>query len=196
MPEKKDEINSAVLKGCLKGELKSQELLYKQYYAYGMSICLRYSHNRDEAAEILNDSFLKVFTNIQKYIEGQPFKAWFRRIIINTAIDHYRKNNRHYNHLDQDVIDQERLNTDLIDHLDIDDLMKLLNHLPENYRLTFNLYEIEGYSHQEIAQMLGIAEGTSRSNLTRARYILRRAFLNYNSENICRTSLTIGCLQG
>jgi RNA polymerase sigma factor (sigma-70 family) len=179
VPAKNGEISSKLINGCIKGKSKYQELLYKHYYAYGMSISLRYAHNRDEAAEILNDGFLKVFTNISKLDTQQQFKPWFRRIIINTAIDNYRKNFKHYNHLDEEMVDDEVLDASLINDLEINDLMKLLNELPENYRLTFNLYEIEGYSHQEIAQMLGIAEGTSRSNLTRARNILRKSFSIY-----------------
>jgi RNA polymerase sigma factor (sigma-70 family) len=183
VPENSGEISSKVLKGCIKGKSKDQELLYKQFYAYGMSISLRYAHNRDEAAEILNDSFLKVFNNLSKFDINQQFKPWFRRLIINTAIDNYRKNSKHYNHLDEEMVDEELLDATIIDELDFNDFMKLLNQLPENYRLTFNLYEIEGYSHQEIAQMLGIAEGTSRSNLTRARNILQKVFSIYYKKS-------------
>jgi RNA polymerase sigma-70 factor (ECF subfamily) len=179
VPDKVFEIDDKTVNGCIKGKMQYQELLYKQFYSYGMSICLRYGHNRDEAAEILNDSFLKVFTNMHKYDLQQSFKSWFRRIIINTAIDYYRKNLKHYNHLDVEVIDKEIVDVSMISELDINDLIKLMNELPENLRLTFNLYEIEGYSHQEIAQILGIAEGTSRSNLTRARNNLRKSFSKY-----------------
>jgi RNA polymerase sigma-70 factor (ECF subfamily) len=183
VPGGKEEISSKVIKGCIKGKSKYQELLYRQFYAYGMSICLRYAHCRDEAAEILNDGFLKIFQNISKFDFSQQFKPWLRRIMINTAIDNYRKNQKHYNHLDETVVDEEMLDVGLINDLEINDIMKLLNELPENYRLTFNLYEIEGYSHQEIAQMLGIAEGTSRSNLTRARNLLQKAFSIYYKKN-------------
>ncbi len=179
MPEDQTEISSDIIKGCIKGKMDAQEALYKQFYAYGMSVCLRYAHNRDEAAEIMNDSFLKVFNHINKYKENQSFKSWFRRIIINTAIDNYRKNSKHYNHYDEDLIDNEVLDCDLIDELDMEGALELLKQLPEQYRLTFNLFEIEGYSHEEIADFLGIAESTSRSNLTRAKKILRHAFLKY-----------------
>lgn len=179
MPEKRTEIDSKILKGCIKGKSKSQESLYKQFYAYGMSICLRYAHNRDEAVEIMNDGFIKVFDNINKYNPDHSFKAWFRRILINTSIDYYRKNAKHYNHLDENMVDSELLDASLIDQLNVNDLMKLLNELPEQYRLTFNLFEIEGYSHQEIAGMLDIAVGTSRSNLARAKKILRQAFYEH-----------------
>lgn len=151
-------------------------MLYKQFYAYGMSISLRYAYNRDEAAEVLNDSFLKVFGNIHKYDQDQSFKAWLRKIIINTAIDYYRKNKKHHELLDIEIADIELLDYSLIDQFEIEDLQILLNELPENYRITFNLYEIEGYKHDEIAELLNIATGTSRSNLTRAKAMLRTAF--------------------
>lgn len=176
MPESKSEISSKILKGCIKGKSKYQEALYKQFYAYGMSICLRYAHSRDEAAEIMNDGFMKVFEKIDKYNPNHTFKAWFRRILINTAIDHYRKNSKFYNHLDEEVIDEEMVDLNGVGQLDLKDIMNLLNELPEQYRLTFNLFEIEGYSHEEIADKLDIAIGTSRSNLTRAKKMLRKAY--------------------
>ena len=156
--------------------MNAQEALYKQFYTYGMSVCLRYAHNRDEAAEIMNDSFLKVFNNIKNYNQNQSFKSWFRRILINTAIDNYRKNSKHYNHVDVNIIDSELIDCNLVEVIDMEGAMQLLNELPDNYRITFNLFEIEGYSHEEIADFLGIAESTSRSNLTRAKKILRQAF--------------------
>jgi len=176
VPENCTEISSKIITGCIKGKMDAQEALYKQFYAYAMSVCLRYAHNREEAAEIMNDSFLKVFRNIKKYNLEMSFKGWFRRIIINTAIDNYRKNSKHYNHFDEDIIDSEVLDCNMVEDLDIKGAMELLNMLPEHYRLTFNLYEIEGYSHEEIADFLGIAESTSRSNLTRAKKILRHVF--------------------
>jgi len=131
VPGGKEDISSKVLKGCINGKSKYQELLYRQYYAYGMSISLRYAHNRDEAAEILNDGFLKVFLNLSKFDNSQQFKPWFRRIVINAAIDNYRRNQKHYNHLDEEVVDNELLDVGLINELEISDLMKLLNELPE-----------------------------------------------------------------
>ena len=171
-----EEIDNKLLKACKKGKIKSQEMLYKQFYAYGMSISLRYAYNRDEAAEVLNDSFLKVFENIHKYNQKQSFKAWLRKIIINTAIDYYRKNKKHHELMDIETTGTELSDYSLIEQFEIEDLQILLNELPENYRLTFNLYEIEGYNHDEISKLLNIAKGTSRSNLTRAKVMLRAAF--------------------
>jgi len=184
VPEPKEEISSKVLTGCVKGKRKYQEALYKQFYAYGMSICLRYAHNREEAVEVMNDGFVKVFKNISKFKVEQSFKGWFRKILINTAIDYYRKNSKHYNHLDEDIIDEEVHDLNAVNSLELVDLMNLLNELPEQYRLTFNLFEVEGYSHEEIAKLLNIAIGTSRSNLARAKKILRKIYTrNYIQQN-------------
>jgi RNA polymerase sigma factor (sigma-70 family) len=171
------EIQPDVLKGCRKGKEKFREILYKQFYAYGMSICLRYSYSRDEAVEVLNDSFLKVFNNLDNFDESQSFKAWFRKILINTAIDNNRKNLKHNATEDiNDYYNLEYADYNVIDNLNVEDLLKLFNELPEIYRLTFNLYEIEGYSHDEIAEIIGVTASTSRSNLTRAKKIIREIY--------------------
>jgi RNA polymerase sigma factor (sigma-70 family) len=173
----KFEIEPKIIEGCKNHKIKYQELLYKQFYGYGMSICLRYSYNKDEAVEILNDSFLKVFENIEKYKPELSFKSWLRRIIINTSIDYYRKSIKFK---DTDSLDEkydaENNDYNIIDELNVEDILKLLNQLPEIYRLTFNLYEIEGFKHEEIAEQLNISISTSRSNLTRAKKMLRNSF--------------------
>jgi len=172
-----NEIEQNILKGCIKKNLKSQELLYRQFFGYGMSISLRYSKNKDEAVEILNDSFLKVFDNIEKYNTELSFKSWFRRIVINTSIDYYRKNLKFTNTDSfEDTFETETVDANIIDELNVKDILKLLNQLPEIYRITFNLYEIEGYKHEEIAEKLNITTSTSRSNLTRAKKMLRMSF--------------------
>lgn len=142
-----------------------------------MSISLRYAYNKDEAVEILNDSFLKVFNNFNDFNPELSFKSWLRRIIINTSIDYYRKDLK-YNKTDSidDYFDIEISDYNVIDELNAEDILNLLNELPEIYRLTFNLYEIEGFKHEEIAEKLNISTSTSRSNLTRAKQMLRKLF--------------------
>lgn len=163
------------LEGCKQGKPKPQEMLYKHYYSYAMSICLQYSKNEEEAAEILNDSFFKVFTKIDKYETTQPFKTWFRRIIINTAIDYYRRNNKHTHVNIEDVAPHEQeISVDALSKLSAEDILKLLQRLPENQRIVFNLFEIEGYGHEEIAEKLNIAPSTSRVHLLRAKQQLRQ----------------------
>jgi len=177
----KSEIAPEVLKGCKNGKLKHQEMLYSQFYSYGISVALRYSYSRDEALEILNDSFLKVFNSIASFDAEKQFRAWFRRIIINTSIDYYRKTKRLIFVENTDYSKVELFSQNDVNSLEMQDLLQLLGALPEVYRLTFNLYEIEGYKHEEIAEMLGITASTSRSNLTRAKKMLREAFLKqYN----------------
>lgn len=148
-------------------------MLYKHYYSYAMSVCLRYSRSRDEALEILNDSFMKVFDKIELYQEKLSFKAWFRRIIINTSIDYYRKNLKYQKHTEVEQAEGHQQSHTVIDQLSADDILALLGELPDQYRMVFNLYEIEGYAHKEIAEMLNIPEGTSRTVLTRAKKKLR-----------------------
>ncbi len=152
-----------------------------------MSVCLRYTSSRDDALEVVNDSFMKVFRNIDQYDDTRPFKTWFRRILINTSLDQYRSNRRYLNHVDlvadyTDNIMQPDDSGSIGDHLDAESVLKLFDKLPEIYRLVFNLYEIEGYSHDEIAGMLDIAPGTSRSNLSRAKKMLVNLYHKQKSE--------------
>jgi len=174
---------SEIIKGCKKGKLNCQEMLYKRFYGYAMSVCLRYSYSRDEAVEILNDSFIKVFDNVKKFDDDLSFKPWLRRILINTSIDFYRKNKKQ--NQNQVLIDNLNIDYDVgvLEKLNIDDILKILNDLPDIYRLTFNLYEIEGYSHNEISKMLNVTESTSRSNLTRAKQMLRLSYQKHFEIN-------------
>lgn len=166
-----------LLQGCRRNDRESQRLLYQHYYAYAMSICVRYSHSIEEAKEIVNDGFLKVFKKIDQYEEKEPsFKAWLRRIMINTAIDHYRKELKHYYH--QDINAQTELVTNEgngLNNLSHAELIGLIQQLSPAYRTVFNLYVIDGYTHQEIAGLLNISDGTSKSNLMKARAKLRKA---------------------
>lgn len=151
-------------------------MLYELYYAYGIGICYRYAYSREDALEILNDSFMKVFEHISQYDSKRPFKPWFRKILVRKAIDYYRRSLRN---VPTDTLEEETVQVYHPDHagqLELDDLKKLLDHLPELHRLVFNLYEVEGYAHDEIAGMLGISAGTSRSYLTRAKEKLRAKY--------------------
>lgn len=163
-----------MLEGCLRADQKSQEMLYKHFFGYCMAICLRYTQSRDEALEVLNDGFLKVFKNLDKYNSTKSFKAWLKRIIVNTAIDHYRSSKKHYFHYDIEEAHHLRHPQENADSaLHYQDMLEIIKKLPTGFQLTFNLYVFEGFSHKEIAEMLGISEGTSKSNLSRAREMLR-----------------------
>ncbi len=169
--------------GCRRQSRRFQELLYKRFFGFGMSVCLRYAYGREDAMEILNDGFMKVFENIRAFDDSKPFKSWFRRILVNTALDHYRANRKYRISMafEEPDPETEAVGEDGLE-MDASDILGLFDRIPAVYRLTFNLYEVEGYSHEEIAGLLDISPGTSRSNLSRAKKILRGLYLNQNNE--------------
>ncbi|SHN32427.1 RNA polymerase sigma-70 factor, ECF subfamily [Cyclobacterium lianum] len=176
-------LSNKLKKDLSKGDRKSQELLYKQFYSYGMSICLRYTSSRDESLEILHDGFLKVFRHIDQYDTQRPFTVWFRRILINGAINCYRRNAHQAGNIDMaqllNIPDPGKNGPETLEYMD---MIQLIQALPPRYRTVFNLYAIEGYDHQEIAEMLSISAGTSKSNLHRARQKLRAMLTTRNNE--------------
>lgn len=156
-----------------------QELLFRNFYAFAMSVAIRYSYNQEDAREIINDSFLKVFNNINTFDDDKPFKSWFRRIIVNTSLDHYRANKKFRL---QTSYDDEELSLEIpegddeLNNYGVDDILEIFNRMPDLYRMIFNLYEVEGYNHDEIGGMLSIAPGTSRSHLSRAKKMIRKIY--------------------
>ncbi len=162
--------------------MRSQEALYKAYYAYSISICLRYAAGRDEAVDIMNDAFIKVFHNIRTYDKTKPFKTWLRAILINTAIDAYRENINYKQHISYSDTEDFIIDPEIAKNLELEDIMLILRGLPEQQRLIFNLYEIEGYSHKEIARELNISEHTSRAYLSIAKNNIRKQYIKYNQE--------------
>jgi RNA polymerase sigma factor (sigma-70 family) len=162
-----------LVRDCLKDDRLSQKLLYKAFYGFAMGICLRYAANRYEASEIMNQGFFKVFKNLTKYDQTKPFKAWLGRIMVNTSIDYYRSNLKiaHTEELEK----ADHINdTELADkNLNYNELLDMISQLPRAYRTIFNLYAIEGYSHEEIGKLLNISIGTSKSNLHKAREKLK-----------------------
>ncbi len=165
---------------CSKRRRRLQETLYKTYYGFGMSVCLRYTKNREDALEILHDSFLKVFENLDVFDQERPFIAWFRQILVNTAVDNCRRTIKHKAIVHCKNL-EELATEEMLKHeqpsLLVDDILKLFKQLPDMLRITYNLYVIEGYSHDEIADILDISPGTSRSNLSRAKKMLRSAYI-------------------
>ena len=182
--------NSHILKllieSCCKGKRSSQDELYKMMYNYGMSICLRYAKSKEEAHEILNDASVKIFRNLNTYTEGNSFKGWIRKIYINAAIDHFRKNEKHYQTLDIAHADGEYIVAESLDQFLEQEILNAIHQLPPVYRTTFNLYAIEGYKHHEIADMLAVSESTSRSNLAKARVKLQKMLLKMDYGNTKR----------
>lgn len=169
-----------ILKGCLKGDRRSQELLYKRFSKKMYGVCLGYCKNQDEAQDLLQDGFVKVFSNIQNFKGDCPLEAWVRRIIVNTAIDNYRKSLRLLKTYDLSEAEERDNDIEIPDGLENEYLIKIIHDLPEGYRMVFNLYVVEGYNHKEIADMLQITEGTSKSQLARARKNLQDRILRDN----------------
>lgn len=180
----KDPVSLAVLiQRCLHGDREAQGVLYQQYYGYAMSVCLRYTRTRDESKEILNDGFMKVFTRMVAHDTPESFKAWLRRIMINTAIDHYRKHRKHYDHQDSDdesIALVPLQDGSVVDELSYSELIQMVQQLSPGYRAVFNLHVIDGFTHEEIASQLDISVGASKSNLFKAREHLKVIFKKNN----------------
>ena len=153
-----------------------------EYYSYAMGICLRYSRSAEEAVEILNDGFIKIFSKLSMYSKGLSFKGWLRKVMINSAIDYFRRNERHYHSLDISHVQNESLSENALDKLSAEEIISCIQRLPPSYRMVFNLYAIEGYHHEEIANQLNITVGTSKSNLAIARNKLKRMIIGEREQ--------------
>jgi RNA polymerase sigma-70 factor (ECF subfamily) len=163
-----------LIQGCKRNDRESQRLLYQHYYGYAMSICIRYCKTKDEAQEVVNDGFMKIFQKIEQYKQDTSFKAWVRRIMINASIDHYRKELKHQkNRPLEDAYHSPSIGS-AVDEMAYEELVGLIQKLTPAYRAVFNLYVIDGHTHEEIAEILGISDGTSKSNLMKARENLRK----------------------
>ncbi len=161
-----------IISQCRKGSLKYQEALYKHFYSYAMGISLRYSLNRDDALEVVNDGFIKVFNAIHNFNSDKPFKAWLRTIMVNTAIDRRRKDLKFQLNVELDHT-VPAINATAVETLGAQDILMLMKNLPSIQAAIFNLYEIDGYNHDEIAGILGIPVSSSRVYLSRAKEKLR-----------------------
>jgi RNA polymerase sigma-70 factor (ECF subfamily) len=176
------DIDEIIIEDCKRNKRSAQEKLYQLYYRYAMSISLPYSNNEDEAMEVVNDGFIKVFMNIGNYEKGRSFKVWLRRILINTAIDNFRHNKKHNFLMDSEDYSISSFDDDVIDVMSADEILNLVQDLSPAYKMVFNLYALEGYKHNEIAEMLNISIGTSKSNLAKARNKLKAAIQTLNSK--------------
>jgi len=165
-----------IIKGCLSGDRRDQELLYRRHSAKLYGVCLQYSGNDEEARDILQEGFIKIFENLRNYKHEGSFEGWIRRIVVNTALERFRSRHNLFRVDDIDNIQEPEAEPDTEDYsgLQAVDLLYIIRELPPKYRMVFNLYAIEGYSHKEIGEMMNISEGTSKSNLSRARSILQK----------------------
>jgi RNA polymerase sigma-70 factor (ECF subfamily) len=165
---------------CIKKDAKAQSQLYQQYADKLFSLCLKYSRNYAEAEDNLHDTFITVFDKIHQYNNKGSFEGWLKRIAINTALQRYREDVGVY-----DIVNEQNIEDVTVDiedhHLDLDFLLKIIQELPDRYRLIFNLYVLDGYSHVEISKLIDISVGTSKSNLARARRILKTKIEAYKA---------------
>lgn len=167
-----------LLKEASKGNPRSQRKIYEEYYGYGMSVALRFSANREEAMEAVHDSFIKVFNNFDQIESEQSFKAWLRRIVVNTSIDHFRRSRHHHFHDDLEDVEAP-VNDSILAQMSAEEILAMISKLSPAYRMVFTLYVVEGYKHNEIAERLGISIGTSKSNLAKARIKLKEDIIKH-----------------
>jgi RNA polymerase sigma-70 factor (ECF subfamily) len=177
-----------LIRGCLSGDSRMQEALYNRFAPKMYAVCLRYSNNADDAQDLLQEGFVKIFKNLDRFRAEGSFEGWVRRVFVNTSIEHYRKkvNLTSTSEREEALIEDSSVNA--LDKLAEKDIIALVQQLSPGYRAVFNMYAIEGYSHKEIGTILGISEGTSKSQLARAKGILQKKVIEFLEEK--RKSLT------
>lgn len=175
------DILHTIIKGCINGDKKSQKELYKLYYSKMMNVCFRYAKNADDAQDLLQDGFVKVFSHLKSYDFKGSFEGWIRKIMVNTAIDFYRKNKGIFFVDDEDgfILETSRVESadSIYSNFGVEDIMAAIQKLSPVYKTVFNMYVIDGYQHKEIAEQLNISEGTSKSNLSKAKQNLQELLL-------------------
>ncbi|MFM2269970.1 MAG: hypothetical protein RL757_3411 [Bacteroidota bacterium] len=189
---RRDEFSlDSLLQLCKAGDETAQRQLYRLYFPYAKSICLRYSSSEMEAEEILDDGFMKIFRKLEQFDTGQSFKAWLRTIMINTSIDFYRRNRKYAETLHLENALEVPFDDRILDNISAQEILELVRQLSPAYRTVFMMYVMDGYNHREIGEILGINEGTSKSNFAKARQKLQEMvktnhptlYLNYVKSN-------------
>ena len=173
-----------IIIGCQKGKSKAQQDLYNIFKNKMFGICLRYAGSVEEAEDVLQDGFLKIFEKIYQYKFKGAIEGWMRKIMINIALEKYRNKYKIINIQDNAVMLNESIPESITNSLTEKELLNIIQELSPKYKMVFNLYAIEGFSHKEISEMLDITEGTSKSNLSRARAILQEKVKIYYNESI------------
>lgn len=172
-----------LIQGCIKQDRLAQKRFYERYYGKMMTVCLRYAPDKNTATEILNNGFIKIFNSLEAFSKkGGNTEGWMYRIMVNTAIDYLRSEMRHQ-HSELDGAVYAEVREDVLAQLEAAQLLDMVQKLTPAYRAVFNLYVVEGYNHIEIGEMLGISEGTSKSNLAKARVKLQQMIKEYNTVN-------------
>lgn len=165
-----------LIRKCKKGQRAAQEELYRTYSSVLFGICLKYSRNKTEAEDNLHDSFMTIYDKIHQYRSKGSFEGWLKRVTINTVLQKYRKTDP-LTLVAETLESKDAGNEERQDEIPLSTLLKYIQELPNKYRVTFNMYVLDGYSHREISEILGTSEGTSKSNLARARGILKERIL-------------------
>jgi RNA polymerase sigma-70 factor (ECF subfamily) len=169
----------SLIKGCLEKDRQAQNQLYKLFSGKMLSLCFRYSQSREEAEDTLVEGFMKVYENLHQFKNKGSLEGWIRRIMVNTAIEKYRRANKLYRTVQLTEVREMDFTADtILNEINVKELILLIQKLPSGYQIVFNLYVFEGLKHKEIAEKLGISEGTSKSNLFDARAILQRGIAN------------------
>lgn len=164
-----------IIEGCKRKKRRARKELYQQYHKLMLGICLRYSTSTDEAEDVMLIGFMNIMKKIDSFSKKGSFVGWMKRIMVNTAIDNYRKNKKHYSNSDiTDFEEEPSLSVEFRDNLSTKDILAMVQNLPQGYKIVFNLFAIEGYSHLEIAEMLNVSVNTSKTQLFMARKILQR----------------------
>lgn len=178
-----DNIEKKLVKGCVKKDRKAQRQLYDMYKVVLFRVCLRYSKDRPEAEDMLQDGFIRIFSDIHQYRGDGALGGWLRRVVVNTALQHIRKQKKHFQTIEiEDIAEAEADDEVILSDLRAKALTQLIQKLPPGYRTIFNLYVVEGYPHKEIAQKMNISINTSKSQLSKAKAMLRR-MLEHNLVN-------------
>jgi len=170
-----------LVKECISGNAIAHKKFYDLFAKKMMGVCLRYTNNSDEAQDVLQDGFIKVFAKLPKFVNKGSLEGWVRRIMVNTALDQYRKNKKFQRDVEIDSVSFKLEKNDfIVETINANDLLKIIQTIPEGYRVVFNLFAIEGYSHKEIAEKLGVTESTSKSQYSRAKKMLRKLVVESN----------------
>jgi RNA polymerase sigma-70 factor (ECF subfamily) len=173
MPES-EYLEQQLISDCLQGDRTAQKKLYETYSGKMMAVCLRYCKDRETAKDLLHDGFLKVFTHLDSFKGSGSFEGWIRRIMVNTALEFLRKQTDEGYHLDvEEAFTLTNDEVGIMERMQAEELIRIIQKLPDTYRTTFNLFVVEGYSHREIAEAMNITESSSRVYLTRARQLLQ-----------------------
>jgi len=178
-----------IVKDCISGKRYAFDLLYKKYAASMLGLCMRYCKNKAEAEDVLQEGFIKVFKNICKFRQDGSFEGWMKRIMVNTSINNYYSNIKHNNKISIDENIENIFSDEDDNNIDVGNggissgqMMELIQELPDGYRIVFNLYVFEDYSHKEIAEMINVSENTSKSQLSKARKSLRKKIIKIREE--------------